>query len=140
MIHGAYFLSILTFVELKLIHKALFDPYDQSLWFYHQNLMSNFDPDTCQKAMAPGLSQAEKVAYVQEEREFVEDLIEDAADSKWVYQALMDCVLIEGKLTGGLSAEMNKNVQTWLEKLKELDPLRSGRWADVQHTILRRTV
>jgi len=102
--------------------------------------MSSFDPDTCQKGIAPQLSNAEKLEYIQEEREFVEDLVEDAADSKWVYQALIGCALTEEKLTSGLSVEMQKNVRTWLEKLRELDPLRNGRWTDLQRTILHENV
>ena len=70
----------------------------------------------------------------------MEDLVEDAADSKWVYQALIGCALTEEKLTSGLSVEMQKNVRTWLEKLRELDPLRNGRWTDLQRTILHENV
>lgn len=126
----------LTSLELQLIHKALFDPYDQSLWFYHQNLMSNFDPEMSEKAIAPELSKEEKVAYVKGEFEFIEDLVEDAADSKWVYQALMSCALIEGRLTGNLADTTKQNVQGWLEKLDKLDPLRSGRWHDLRQKLL----
>lgn len=128
--------ALLTWVELELIHKALFDPYDQSLWFYHQSLMSNFDPRTSERAIAPDLSQREKIAYVQDEKDFIQDLIEDAADSKWVYQALVECALIEGRLIGGLSTETKQNVRQWLEKLQHLDPLRSGRWQDAQRGML----
>jgi len=41
------------YLELELIHSALFDPYNQSLWFYHQNLMCTFDLDVAKRSMAP---------------------------------------------------------------------------------------
>jgi len=46
--------------ELELIHSALFDPYDQSLWFYHQNLMCTFDPDVAKRSMVLNLSKADR--------------------------------------------------------------------------------
>ncbi|KAK5958659.1 Rab geranylgeranyltransferase [Knufia fluminis] len=125
--------------EIKLIQKALFDPYDQSLWFYHQSLMSTFDPETAAASMAPELSNDDRLGYVKAEQEFIEDLLEDAEDSKWVYQALMECALIEARLTGGLSADVRTKIRGWLVKLKELDPLRSGRWADTEQVLLKDT-
>jgi len=89
--------------------------------------------------MAPELSDDERLSYVKAEQEFIEDLLEDAEDSKWVYQALMECALIEAKLTGVLSADVKSKIRAWLVKLKELDPLRSGRWADTEQSLLAGT-
>lgn len=88
------------------------------------------------RSMAPDLSDAERLEYVEREQEFVEELLEDAEDSKWVYQGLIECALLKAKLTGGLSSEGKTNIKLWLEKLKELDPLRSGRWKDTEETLL----
>lgn len=98
--------------------------------------MSTFDPETASQSMAPELSDDERLSYVKAEQEFIEDLLEDAEDSKWVYQALMECALIEAKLIGGLSADERRKIRAWLAKLKELDPLRSGRWADTEQSLL----
>lgn len=89
--------------------------------------------------MAPELSDDERLNYVKAEQEFIEDLLEDAEDSKWVYQALMECALIEAKLLGRLSADVRRKIRAWLAKLKELDPLRSGRWADTEQSLLADT-
>lgn len=121
--------------EIKLIHKALFDPYDQSLWFYHQNLMSTFDPSKSHKSMAPNLSDMERLEYVATEQTFIEELLEDAEDSKWVYQALIECALLKGKLTGSLPAGAKNDIRTWLDNLKKLDPLRNGRWNDTERAL-----
>ncbi|RMD41261.1 hypothetical protein DV735_g3847, partial [Chaetothyriales sp. CBS 134920] len=122
--------------ELELIHKALFDPYDQSLWFYHQNLMCAFDPRTAPATMAPNLSDEERQEYLAKEREFVEELLEDADDCKWVFQALVEIALIQAEVgRGRIEEEQRERVQAHLEKLKRLDPLRKGRWADLEQKL-----
>ena len=121
--------------ELALIHKALFDPYDQSLWFHHQALMACFDPDMAGKTMAPHLNTADRLEYIKQEREFIEEVLEDARDCKWVYQSLIDCVLLEGKNGTGMNEENKGHVREWLEKLKKLDPLRKGRWDDMERSL-----
>lgn len=98
--------------------------------------MSTFDLSTAANSMAPQLSNTERLEYVQKQREFIEDLLEDAEDSKWVYQALVECAVIESKLTGSLSHDVKQNIRKWLEKLKDLDPLRSGRWTDLSLQLL----
>lgn len=122
-------------LEFKLIHKALFDPYDQSLWFYHQNLMSACDPSKSHRSIAPDLSDQERLEYIETEQDFITELLEDAEDSKWVYQALLECALLKAKLTGSLPVEMKTNMKEWLDKLKELDPLRNGRWEDTERAL-----
>lgn len=125
--------------ELALIHKALFDPYDQSLWFYHQALMACFDPQTARKTMAPDLSEEERLQYIKQEREFVEEVLEDARDCKWVYQSLIECAVLVGKCTGqGIAEENKESIRGWLAELKKLDPLRKGRWTDMERQLAER--
>lgn len=100
--------------------------------------MSTFDKDMAAKSIAPDLSNEQRLDYVRQEREFIEDLLEDAEDSKWVYQALVECAVVESKLTGSLPEEVKQNISQWLEKLKEIDPLRSGRWTDYRAQLLVR--
>lgn len=123
------------YLELKLIHNALFDPYDQSLWFYHQNLMCTFDPEIAKQAMAPNLSKADRLAYIAGEREFIEDLLEDTKDCKWVYQALINCAQVTAKVEGSLSVEATEDVRRWIVELRKLDPLRKGRWDDLEKSL-----
>lgn len=122
--------------ELKLIHKALFDPYDQSLWFYHQNLMCCLDPGKAQKTMVPDLSSEERLAYVASEQEFVEELLEDTDDCKWIYQSLIELAFLEARLKGSeIGIERKKRILEWLDSLKSLDSLRLGRWNDLEQTV-----
>ncbi len=127
--------TLLTVVELELIHRALFDPYDQSLWFYHQNLMCTFDADAARQKMAPNLSKTDRLAYIAREQEFIEDVLEDAKDCKWVYQALIECTLLAAKVQGSLSSQAKEALHTWLLELQKLDPLRQGRWTDLEKSI-----
>ena len=122
--------------ELKLIHKALFDPYDQSLWFYHQNLMCCLDPAKAQQTMVPELLLEERLAYVASEQEFVEELLEDTDDCKWVYQSLIELAFLEARLRGSEIGALHKErILEWLESLKSLDSLRKGRWNDLEKTV-----
>ncbi|KAL2001489.1 hypothetical protein VTN02DRAFT_1690 [Thermoascus thermophilus] len=121
--------------ELTLIHNALFDPYDQSLWFYHQNLMCTFDPTLAAQTMAPNLTNSERLDYVRKEIEAIEELLDGAEDCKWIYQALIECTLLASKIEGTLSGEAQANVRRWLGELQKLDPLRRGRWLDFEQSI-----
>lgn len=118
--------------ELELIHRALIDPYDQSLWFYHQNLMCTFDPSMSSQTMAPNLSDSERLAYLREEIDAIQDMLDGADDCKYIYQALMDCTLLVAKVSGSLSSEDRDKVLGWLTEIKKLDPLRQGRWEDFE--------
>jgi geranylgeranyl transferase type-2 subunit alpha len=121
--------------ELELAHKALIDPYDQSLWFYHQNLMCVFDPSLATRTMAPNLSSAERLKYVQEQKELIDDMLEDCTDCKWIYQALVDCNLLIAKIEGAMPAKDRLEVLHWLKSLIRLDPLRKGHWTDIEKSV-----
>jgi geranylgeranyl transferase type-2 subunit alpha len=95
--------------------------------------MASFDPEIAEKTMAPNLSTEERLEYIKQEMDFVEEVLEDARDCKWVYQSLIECAALEGKCTReGINVERKENVRTWLVELKKLDPLRKGRWADME--------
>ena len=94
--------------------------------------MCTFDPDQAAKTMAPNLTDEQQLQYIASEREYIEEVLEDAQDSKWPYQALIECTLLEGKLRSGLQEHDHKKVAEWLQKLKTLDPLRRGRWTELE--------
>ena len=79
----------------------------------------------------PNLPTVDRVAYIRAEIEEIKDLLEDYDDIKWIYEALMECTLAivnveERELNESEKGEMKK----WLGELKELDPMRKGRWND----------
>ena len=98
--------------------------------------MSAFDPDMASRSIAPNLSKEDRRRYVASTQEFIEDLLEDAEDSKWVYQALLECTLIEAKLGGELTEAAKQSIKQWLNKLRDIDPIRTGRWNDLEFSLL----
>ncbi|KAL4953133.1 hypothetical protein BDW69DRAFT_166046 [Aspergillus filifer] len=122
--------------ELDLIHRALCDPYDQSLWFYHQNLLCTFDPAKSSQTMAPNLTQTERLEYVHREIEEIQEMLDGAEDCKYLYQALIDCTLLAARV-GGTKPEGEQRAQLldWLSELKKLDPLRAGRWLELEQSL-----
>ncbi|KAI9367801.1 hypothetical protein BJX61DRAFT_526888 [Aspergillus egyptiacus] len=119
--------------ELELIHRALCDPYDQSLWFYHQNLMCVFDPTKSEQTMAPNLTKAERLEYLHREIEEIKEMLDGAEDCKYLYQALIDYTLLAARVEGRTpDGEQKAQVSNWLSKLKKLDPLRAGRWLQLE--------
>ncbi|KAL1958141.1 hypothetical protein VTO42DRAFT_4996 [Malbranchea cinnamomea] len=121
--------------ELRLIHRALIDPYDQSLWFYHQYLMCTFDPTRAAESMAPNLKDAQRIEYLTREIDAIKEILEEEGDCKWIYQALIECTMLVSKLDGPLSDGVKHDISSWLSQLKRLDPLRMGRWEDLQKSI-----
>ncbi|KAF4444168.1 hypercellular protein HypA [Fusarium austroafricanum] len=79
----------------------------------------------------------EDQTYVRHEIDKIKDLLDDYNDVKWIYQALLEYTLILERLgqrardedgLGGLK-------QAWLTKLRTLDPMRAGRWNDIEKQI-----
>lgn len=126
---------LMDFIELCLIHQAFIDPYDQSLWFYHQNLMSVFDPTMAERTMTPNLSTSERLEYIRREIEEIQDMLDGAEDCKYIYQALIEYTILASKVEGNLSSDDREQILSWLSELKKLDPLRSERWIDFEKTL-----
>lgn len=83
--------------------------------------------------IAPSLSTKDREAYVTREMDEVKDLLEDYQDVKWIYEVLVEYTLAMPQLLGRkLNQDEQSDVAGWLDKLKELDPKRRGRWDDVR--------
>ena len=122
--------------ELELIKQALYtDPYDQSLWFYHNYLMCTFDPRFAPGSMAPNLPDDCRLSYIVEALDVMQDLRECAEDCKWVYQALLQYTTLEHRLLGQPLTAVKSRMAEWLGQLRKLDPLRNGRWDDLSKTL-----
>lgn len=127
--------SLTMLIELKFAHAALIDPYDQSLWFHHRNLMCVFDPSLAAYTIAPNLSNAERLEYILQEKEAIQDMLDGDEDCKWIYEALIHCDMVAAKIEGTMSTQAKTEVSQWLDKLIKLDPLRKNRWLDLGQSI-----
>lgn len=117
-------------LELALVREALnVGPEDQSLWFYHQFLISNLVESPGPQTIAPALNEDERKAYIRQEIDEIKDLLEDYGDIKWIYEALIQYTLAVSQLGDRV---VPRDLTSWLRKLRDLDPQRSGRWADLE--------
>lgn len=108
-------------------------PEDQSLWFYHQFLMSNITDYVGRRTIIPNLDFKDRITYVTTELEEIEELLEDFDNVKWIYETLLEYTLsLQGLQERQLDAAEKERLGLWLRKLRELDPLRNGRWDDVE--------
>ena len=121
-------------VELDQIRDALnVGPEDQSLWYYHQFLVLNLVAPEKHPAMTPGFAPQDRVAYLTREIEEIKELLEDYTDVKLIYEGLFEYTLylcrLEARQPDGTE---RADLVAWLGKLRQLDPMRNGRWADLE--------
>ena len=123
--------------ELGLVAEALnVGPDDQSLWYYHRFLMRNLVSSVGRPTIAPSLAHEDRVTYVVRELDAIRDLLDDYADVRLLYDALVDCTLDLCRLQERRpDGQERDDLVVWLEKLKVLDPMRMGRWVDLEKTI-----
>lgn len=136
VVHGiSQYPTRLTSTELKLIQRALYtDPADQSLWFYHHNLMCTFNPKYAKQTMAPNLNNEQRLGYVAQEMDNLIDMLDGSEDCKWIYQSLIELCILHRRLCEGWPKQRDK-MPDWILQLQTLDPLRSGRWQDLKESL-----
>lgn len=123
--------------ELSLICEAInTDPFDQSIWFYHQYLLSTMSPDCPpHQLVVRDLSNSERQRYYEHEMEYIRDILEDEADCKWIYEGLLGLAEAYLEVDAGTEVVTTKDMRAWLDELKRLDPLRRGRWNDLERRL-----
>lgn len=125
--------------ELDFLRSALLlDPYDQSLWKYHEYLVfvltasaaAKHTPDSVEARDASWVDfSAEEVRQVlKDDVEELRALLDDCADCKWLYLGLLE--MAEKMRTAGDTVD-EAETRDWLRKLAQLDPIRRGRWVDL---------
>jgi geranylgeranyl transferase type-2 subunit alpha len=120
--------------ELSLIYEAVnTDPFDQSIWFYHQYLMATISPSCPSRDLVvTDMTNGERQRYYEHEMEYIKDILEDEADCKWIYEALLGLAEAYLEVDAGTKAVTTQDMRAWLVELKRLDPLRRGRWDDLE--------
>ncbi|CAJ2510658.1 Uu.00g062830.m01.CDS01 [Anthostomella pinea] len=124
--------------ELEYIQEGLnVGPDDQSLWYYHRYLVLQIvGRATGQSSIAPALAVEERVAYLTKEIQFINELLEDYGDIKWICKALLEYTLALQELSQGSDSDgQQDDPRTWLAKLRKLDPMQAGRWDDVERKL-----
>lgn len=118
-----------------MIQRALYaDPDDASIWSYHQYLIGNLDPKFSSTSLVPELAHEERLTYLQKEFENLRELLEEERDCKWIYQSLIQL----GRTLKVVSQEWpvdEYQIRAWIMELKRVDPLRIGRWDDLERKL-----
>lgn len=119
--------------ELDLICTAInTDPFDQSIWYYHQYLMSTLAPGCAQdRKIVLNLNNDDRQKYYIHEIEYIREILDDEEDCKWIYESLLDLATMYLEVDAGTKAFTTAEMQSWLDQLRRLDPLRNGRWAEL---------
>ncbi|KAK4644515.1 Rab geranylgeranyltransferase [Podospora bellae-mahoneyi] len=120
--------------ELTQIREALnVGPDDQSLWYYHQFLVDNLVSPVRRPTIVPTLTVDQRVDYLLREITEIKDLLEDYEDVKLIHEALLEYTLGLCQLEKRKPLEHERqDLISWVKKLKELDPMRMGRWVDLE--------
>lgn len=123
--------------ELKLICEAInTDPFDQSIWFYHQYLMSTISPSCpSDRLIVQDLTNGERQKHYEHEMEYIQEILEDEMDCKWIYEGLLGLAEAYLEVDAGTAAVTTKDMRMWLAELNRLDGLRRGRWADLERRL-----
>ena len=120
--------------EFELITNALYtDPYDQSLWFYHQYLMAALEERNPKApVLLNNVDEEVRIEYLKREIKNVREMLDGAEDCKYIYQALLEYSRRYLTLDAGASFVGRDELTSWLSELNKIDPLRRGRWDDLE--------
>jgi geranylgeranyl transferase type-2 subunit alpha len=122
--------------EFDLIFSAMYTdsyPYAQSAWFYYQFLMTTLADPVGHATITPNFTDEERVEFVTRQLADLKEMLEGAEDNKWIYNALIEYTLALCQMGERQPRpDENQDCILWLAELRNLDPLRSGRWDDLE--------
>lgn len=130
--------------EFDLITKAMWNdayPYDQSVWFYHQFLMSTLTESVGHATITANFSREDRIEYIKQQLINLRDFLDGGEDCKWVYDALFEYTLAVCELEERLpEGDEIQDCKAWLSELRKLDPMRAGRWDDLENSMRNKGV
>lgn len=77
------------------------------------------------------MSNADCLAYLEQELDSVKHLLDSAEDCRYFYQALLEYSASYLELEAGRKEVTTREMAGWLAELRKIDPLREGRWRDL---------
>jgi geranylgeranyl transferase type-2 subunit alpha len=127
--------------EFDLITQAIFTdayPYAQSTWFYYQFLMTTLTDYVGHATITPNFTPEERTEYVTRQLVNLRDILDGAEDCKWAYNALLEYTMALCEMEERQPRDDEKeDCRSWLAELRKLDPLRAGRWNDLDDSLRR---
>jgi len=86
--------------------------------------------------ITPNFTEEERIEYVTRQLVNLKDMMDGAEDCKWIYIALLEYTLALCRMEGREPRDDEKeDCASWLVEVRKLDPLRSGRWDDLEKTL-----
>jgi len=86
--------------------------------------------------ITPNFTRDDRIEYIQRQLVNLRDFQDGGEDCKWVYNALLEYTLavceMEERLPGHDEVE---DCKAWLSQLRKLDPMREGRWNDLEKSL-----
>lgn len=64
--------------------------------------MCCFDPSVSNTTMTPNLTDSERLEYLRQEVDAIQEMLDGAEDCKYIYQALIDCTLVAAQVRGSM--------------------------------------
>lgn len=111
-------------------------PYQQSAWFYYQFLMTTLTDYVGHATITPHFTQEDRVEYVTRQLVILKDMLDGAEDCKWIYNALIEYTMALCQMEERTPRlDESQDCKAWLVELGKLDPLRSGRWDDLENSL-----
>jgi geranylgeranyl transferase type-2 subunit alpha len=125
--------------EFELIISAMYTdsyPYQQSAWFYYQFLMTTLTDFVGHATMTPNFTPEDRVEYVTRQLIILKDMLDGAEDCKWIYNALIEYTMTLWQMEERApEVDERQDCKAWLVELRKLDPLRIGRWDDLENSL-----
>jgi geranylgeranyl transferase type-2 subunit alpha len=78
------------------------------------------------------VSDAARTVYLGQELESIKEMLDGAEDCKYIYQALLEYSQRYIELGADDTVTTKEAMAGWLTELRKLDPLREGRWRDME--------
>ena len=98
--------------------------------------MTTLVEPTGHATITPNFTLEDRIDYVTRQLVSIRDMLDGAEDCKWIYSALLEYTLAFCQMENRLPRDdENEDCRTWLAELKKLDPLRSGRWEDLDNAL-----
>lgn len=88
-------------------------------------------------AITPNFTHEDRIAYVTRQLENLTEILDGGEDCKWVYNALIENTMALAKMEKRKMLEQEiEDCRSWSKELRKLDPLRSGRWDDLDTSLV----
>lgn len=86
--------------------------------------------------ITPNFTDEDRIEYATKQLVNLRDMLNGAEDCKWIYNALLEYTLALSRMQNRQPQQVDKEeCRSWLAELRKLDPLRSGRWDDVEKSL-----